>query len=257
MHLQCSFYKNTEQIPFLTAAAALRLGTKYGFKEMREEALRRISACYPKDLQNLHTGANDCDDPGRCPIAWKEGDCIAVLHLARQLGLDDLVPAALYRCANDVSIEQLFTAAATRTGVHSLTFQELQDCMQSRRELLAVNIKLYDMFSQMVPACVRAPQEPTADGGPDDTEGRLQESKCRQRMKDILVWAHRDGSLDASLALFPMDAWIDYNVEPDALCSICGSNLKSTHSGQREEIWAGLRNKYCTNVVKFEEQVRW
>ncbi|KAI0697613.1 hypothetical protein BC835DRAFT_1270241, partial [Cytidiella melzeri] len=86
------------QVPLTTIAAALRVGTKYAFDAIREEALRRISVCYPKDLAYLHVCKPDDEDTA-CSASWGNTDCIAIFHLARQLGLDDIIPAALYKCA--------------------------------------------------------------------------------------------------------------------------------------------------------------
>lgn len=203
---------------------------KYGLEKMKQEALRRLSVCYAKDLAYLHTGADDCSDPAKCPITWQEGDCIAVLHLSRQFGLDDLIPAALYRCANDVSIKKLVQAAANDGRVHTLSFQELEDCMQSRRELLSDNISLYRMFSAISADCA---------------QGSERVSSCRQTMKDMVMWAYAGGYFDSSLALHPMDRYVDYNTGPDALCSHCGPYLKSVNAQMRKEIWSRLRSQYC------------
>lgn len=59
---------------------------------MPEEALRRISACYAKDLDDVQTSVDDADD---CPIALRLRVCIEVLHLAHQFNLYPCV-LALY-----------------------------------------------------------------------------------------------------------------------------------------------------------------
>ncbi|KAI0783917.1 hypothetical protein BC629DRAFT_1440631 [Irpex lacteus] len=236
-----SFYRNTEKAPFMTVAAALRLGTKYGFESMRQEALRRISVCYAKDLDDLHTSADDCSDPVKCPIAWEsERDCIAVFHLARQLGLDDLVPAALYRCANDVSIEQLFEAAAVSNDdrLYMLSYQELQDCIQSRQELLAYSIKLSPVPSKIEPSCDVLSNEPVPE------KKDASSWKPKKLMKNIVTRTQSVELFDSSKVIHSMDALAQGNIWPNLLRSASDPSLKSTKAQTRDEIWSRLR-KYC------------
>ncbi|KAI0684713.1 hypothetical protein BC835DRAFT_1310434 [Cytidiella melzeri] len=125
-----AFYKEHLQVPLTTIAAALRVGTKYAFDAIREEALRRISVCYPKDLAYLHVCKPDDEDTA-CSASWGNTDCIAIFHLARQLGLDDIIPAALYNRSRG-------------GGLHILSLSELKDCMQAREDLLLDNLRFYN-----------------------------------------------------------------------------------------------------------------
>lgn len=202
---------------------------------MKQEALCRISACYTKDLARLRTHEGDSDNATECPISWKAEDCMGVLHLARQLDLDELIPAALYRCANDVTLDQIFQAAAEHQRLHTLTFQELQDCVCSRNDLITENIKLYDMFSELQPK--RQVFRCKTEG-----EGRIDMHTDQRRM----VWcAHKDGFFHGSLALHPMDKWIDDWTKPGQICPSCGEHFKCTNARRRSEIWSLLASKYC------------
>ena len=231
-----SLYRHDVQIDFQTAAAALRLGAKYGFEEMKQEALCRISTCYTKNIEGLHTHDEDSDNATKCPISWKAEDCIGVLHLARQLDLDELVPAALYRCANDVTLDQIFDAASNQGRLYTLTFQELRDCICSRNDLTLENLKLYDMFLKLQPSA-----ECSASTKPEWRE----ETTCIQTMRNMVVFAHAHGYLRGSLALFPMDSWIDSRTGPGQYCPSCGEHFKCTNGQQRSEIWSRLVSKYC------------
>ncbi|KAI0091055.1 hypothetical protein BDY19DRAFT_679462 [Irpex rosettiformis] len=78
-----SFTKSGQRVEFSVIAAALRLGTKYAFHAIRQEALRRISLCYPKELKEFQAhGEELCDSP-RCPIFWSSTDCIKLCSSTR------------------------------------------------------------------------------------------------------------------------------------------------------------------------------
>lgn len=201
----------------------MRLGTKYGIEEMKQEALCRLSACYTKDLARLHTHKGDSNNATECPISWKAEDCMGVLHLARQLDLDELIPAALYRCANDVTLDQIFQVAANHQRLQTLTAQELQDCICSRNDLISENIKLYDMFSELQPSTECSATK----------LGLREESTCIQTMSTMVLFAHKHGYFGGSLALFPMGEWIDSRTGPGQYCPSCGEHFKHTNAQQR------------------------
>ncbi|KAI0091069.1 hypothetical protein BDY19DRAFT_933534 [Irpex rosettiformis] len=232
-----SFYRTTVQISFDTAAAALRLGSKYRFEEMRREALRRISACYAEDLTKVHIHAEDSsDDSSKCPILWGKEDCIAVFHLARQLSLGGLIPAALYRCANDVSIDQLFQAVASHSRLYILSLQELRDCVQSRADLISENIQRYRMALEMKPdvPCALA----------NSSWWQTSNISCPQAMKNVVASAYRKGRFDGALALSPMDGSQEANTKCHSYCAPCEEYFNTTYTQQRKAIWSRLCNKY-------------
>ena len=235
-----SFYRNSIQATFETAAAALRLGSKYGFEDMKHEALRRISTCYTTDLGNLHTHVDDCDDPCKCPISWEVGDCIGVLHLARQLGLGLLVPAALYRCANDVPIERTFQTSTGQAQLPMLGFRELEDCVRSRDDLMLESVRLYGMFSNLQPSpgCLQVAKKGTLWGKKD--------VGCLQVLKTMIASAE-GRNFCGPLTLFRAETYITSHTEPipsGSFCAPCGEHFKSLHAQQREEIWSRFCEKY-------------
>ena len=213
---------------------------------MKREALRRISACYTKDLAHLHTHADDSIDAIECPISWKGEDCIGVLHLARQLGLDELVPAALYRCAVDVEFDRVFQAVAKKERLHTLTFQEMQDCVCSRDKLIAQNTERYAAFSKLrpYPDCGQSPRK------------KLQFWKtiepCTAIIKTVVVSAtEKSGRFPTSAALYPVDKYIPSDKEASGeLCATCRAHVTAVDAQQRENIWSSMCTKYCTPPTK-------
>ena len=207
---------------------------------MKHEALRRISTCYTTDLGNLHTHADDCDDPCKCPISWEVGDCIGVLHLARQLGLGLLVPAALYRCANDVPIERTFQTSAGQAQLPMLGFRELEDCVRSRDDLMLESVRLYGMFSNLQPSpgCLQVAKKGTLWGKKD--------VGCLQVLKTMIASAE-GRNFCGPLTLFRAETYITSHTEPipsGSFCAPCGEHFKSLHAQQREEIWSRFCEKY-------------
>ena len=88
----------------------LRIGTKYDVDLVRDEAVRRLRQCFPEDLDRYvtpHTSSKASESKSwsntrycfEASTSLSHEDCIGVINLARSFDLDDLLPAALYACA--------------------------------------------------------------------------------------------------------------------------------------------------------------
>ncbi|KAF7340554.1 hypothetical protein MSAN_02126900 [Mycena sanguinolenta] len=84
-----TFYKEQEK-PFALVAAMLRLGQKYEFDQLREDAVSRLERRFPTTLPLFRAGA---DLSG---IAEYPGLVYDAINLARTAGLPSILPAALY-----------------------------------------------------------------------------------------------------------------------------------------------------------------
>ncbi len=243
------FYGRANQVPFGIIAAALRLGQKYSFNVMHDEALRRLRCCFPKDRTLLYRYCDvDSDiEPADIeenlsirPVRLEDKDCIAVFHLARQLGLNELVPAALYRCANDVSIEELFAAAGrTKLGVDKLTLGELQDCMRAREFLSDETSAFRTVLSRLRPGadCARM-------------EAHQKKSSCIVVTNILAAAAHEGKIMGRREALDPSHFWISnyaaHNNPQHVLCEPCSSSLTSIYKERQDGIWQRLGETFCS-----------
>ena len=226
---------------FSVIAAALRLGTKYSFQAIRQEALRRISLCYPKDLKDfqLH-GEEPCDSP-QCSIVWGPFDPIAVLNFARQYDLPDFVPAALYKCANHVSLSGLFLATTQAVGrYHKLSFEDLQDCIRAREYLAEENALLYNAFSELGSA-------------ENIVQNRFGiHPHCADGIKTMILDAHNSTFTEGRDALDPLDSWISLygDHEEDPLCARCVRTLRQLVNGRQLITWSTLSKMFCPTSVR-------
>ncbi|KAI0091090.1 hypothetical protein BDY19DRAFT_933662 [Irpex rosettiformis] len=231
-----SFSQQNQRVDLATVVAALRIGTKYGLDTILQEALRRISTCYPADLHALQKHP-PCSST--CPIIWNTEDPIAVFHLARQLDLDRLIPAALYKCANEVQITSLFSASTGKNGrLHTLSLEELQDCIQARDILTVENVSLYDIFSDFHPVTLCIRWDPVTYITP-----------CADTMKDMVVAAHSNGFTRGERAFRRLKKWMNgYQTSASpSLCSGCAFDLAFQVEERQTEVWTGLRERFCSN----------
>ncbi|KAJ7081144.1 hypothetical protein B0H15DRAFT_890405 [Mycena belliarum] len=93
-----NFYKKDIK-SFLQVAAMWRLGKKYEFDELRDDALHRLESTYPNNLADYqafyHPKASDV--PPKHLISMSGGLLFEVIELARATGLNSILPAAFYR----------------------------------------------------------------------------------------------------------------------------------------------------------------
>lgn len=229
-----SFYKESNVLPFSTVSSALRLGTKFQVDSMRKEALSRLSACFPKTLDDFHSGVSlfrthQPDHPRSSPIELREKDAPAVFHLACDLGLDELIPAAIYTCAQ-LQIHDLF--AAHRAG--SLTFLELQACMEERDELQSDCVRMAVRLTESGASlrCRLAAQKGTA---------------CIDAMRQIadgFIRLHADfRDFNEPSAL---ECLLDNIEDTKSMCKNCRTVAIERLEGARYEVWGRLWEKYVS-----------
>ncbi|KAI0783906.1 hypothetical protein BC629DRAFT_1518042 [Irpex lacteus] len=231
-----SFYNDSAPLPGETAIATLRLGTKYGFSDIKQEAMRRISICYPKELRELQEHGQHVECDNTCPVIWNKENAVAVFSLARQLGLDDLLQAAFYRCCM-LSCRWLFLSAAESLPQNLyfvLTPQELQDCITFKTLLHVENVKLYKALQGMAP-CNMCPNRE-----------RGQRSPCIKTIHAFILDSLRLGDVQMHDALSPLDALIVSFVARSppkrSLCDSCADAAHDIVFANQEMIWAGMRN---------------
>ncbi|KAJ7627207.1 hypothetical protein FB45DRAFT_1029564 [Roridomyces roridus] len=90
------------QKTFDQVAAMWRLGKKYEFEELRDEALERLEACYPSTLDKFKINVDQARTQTQ-PIAHYPGMHIDAIKFARETGLVAILPAAYYACNNKKS----------------------------------------------------------------------------------------------------------------------------------------------------------
>ncbi|KAJ7458911.1 hypothetical protein FB451DRAFT_1372117 [Mycena latifolia] len=90
-----SFYK-VDQKTFVQVAVMWRLGRKYGFDELRDDAVRRLEQTYPSTLPEYQARYFPISVMPPVVISPYPGIHFDAINLARATGLDSILPAALY-----------------------------------------------------------------------------------------------------------------------------------------------------------------
>ncbi len=215
------------------------------FDAIRREALKRIAVCFPKDLKELHAhdhgGYFHCR---ACPIIWDKADPIAVFHFARRLALDDLIPAALYRCAHSMTIPQLFSAINNPdASYYSLSLKELEDCMEAREYLFKKNVALQTTFvNNLGPDCVHEP-ESSCDPTP-----------CEAALSDMALECLEDQFMLKCDTFLDLRNWISShsgNISEHSLCLNCTDHYISLYERRQAAVWAAFRNRFGSTPVRF------
>ncbi len=243
LHLLFSFYNESAQISSSIALAALRLGNKYAFTRIQKEALRRISLCYAKNVEDCHLRPLDCDDTGACPVLWEySDDCLDVFRLARQFNLDNLVVAALYRCSNDISVDDIFGAVSSRTGPSALRLPELLDCMKARELLVKANSRTLEFLTSW-------------DGSADCLSRTAdQDSRCPIAVRAMSSACSFIADITSPSSLFSLEDWFCRQAEavPAHICWPCVWDLCGKDNTRRKAIWNEMQQAFCPVLVSNE-----
>ncbi|KAJ7122635.1 hypothetical protein C8R43DRAFT_1076340 [Mycena crocata] len=83
-----SFDSTLGRVPFEAIAAVLRLSSKYRIPTLRRKALIRLSAIYPTSFSVFSTSAFNA--------SYCRGQLLCAIHLAREHGVDWILPLTLY-----------------------------------------------------------------------------------------------------------------------------------------------------------------
>lgn len=217
--------------------------------------------CYTaeRDEDPDHDHTNSIRTPS-CQVWWDNNDCIAILHFARQLGLKDLAPIALFQCAAHISSTDILFAAASNENmdrIHTLSFAELQECIKVREFLVEQKLKFFKIFSDIQ-------QSPRTCRQPFDVE----KESCFATLAYLTATAHSSRSMTSLMAMRPMDEWLwrhsgdENSPGRDNLCNACAPRVFTAFSELQKGIWYDIcvmsgwnlaevspRNKHVSIVI--------
>ena len=94
--------------PIKLLIAMLRLGQKYEFDDFRDDALERLKATFPKNLDeyeaSLDAGDIDNESSSRSGQVSTKGNEFEILNIALELGIRTILPMAYLTCIRDQPI---------------------------------------------------------------------------------------------------------------------------------------------------------
>lgn len=93
----CRYFKKPYANDFAAIAAVLRLSTKYFIEHLRQRCLARLESDWPSTLEGWDIREREATDHlGRYAPRESCAHPILAIHLALELGLDSILPAAFY-----------------------------------------------------------------------------------------------------------------------------------------------------------------
>ena len=219
---------------FPVLAALARLSHKYQLYQLFNAVIYRFEDIFPTRLDDWdRRGAVDGDDPNRLSSA----EAIEAVNLFRLIDKPNMIPTALYRCA------QLEPRAILRdkTRADGVTREELSPadielCMEVKEELLKATASLLTRLHEACEARIvhltHAPSSACcASPGLCVRDLRVVMRRCIEDMRECL-------SADP-LDMRYMDEVVSAQRD-GGLCHVCGNVLEAAYAEERREIWGRL-----------------
>lgn len=219
----------------------LLLANKFQFGAIRRELLSRLRTMFPSDMRSVRRIAWD-DDFTEAATSFELDDAMVMVKVACKLGLADILPAALYYCAQ-LPIEDVFTAVRDGLPIVSdgFSLEDLQLCMTFRSKLQEANVQV---FGPLIVGEVS-----------DDCSSLKGKRNCALVISAILRRAYHEkrmgGDADvlwhaASTSLLERDETPHVLGDPDPgiLCRACFSKLKREMDKAENEIWNAMYVEY-------------
>ncbi|KAI0706605.1 hypothetical protein C8Q76DRAFT_801009 [Earliella scabrosa] len=149
-------FKVTDAIPFAVVAALARLGHKHKYQldGLLAESIRRLKSAFPCDLADWDARP----DGNTALLPVEPTDAIEAFNLLRRIGQQEMLPAALYGCAQlDCGVLLRGVTRADGKTLEKLDEDDLALCLRVQRELTTRNVKLaLSLFAEgCSPQCAR------------------------------------------------------------------------------------------------------
>lgn len=139
------FRRQRIAVPFEHLHALASIAVKYKVEEVIEEAIDRLSMCFPsRHLHDWdpHLQANAPDST----LIIEQQDAIAVVSLARLLKASHLLPTAFYTCCQ-LDLHVLVSGVTYAGGeIVRLSEEDLKTCLVGRKALLDCNTHVLKSF---------------------------------------------------------------------------------------------------------------
>ncbi|KAI0059069.1 hypothetical protein BV25DRAFT_1829394 [Artomyces pyxidatus] len=216
------------QLKITVVSAFLRLGTKYDIKQLREEAIHRLSICYPNRLYDYYK-LEDADFVRPIPSDPTHCEEFLVSLLALVYDLKALLPVALYKCCVSTPADAFLPMVDKARGLSGGTVRHaqlfLQTCLAGRAKLVKQRAKVAFAFldGTLGPQC-------------------RSEARCESLMKKMLADAYNhDFIIDNPAAIDDASvSFIDYNEYREEACRDCFRYFMQRHDEGRKRAWDAL-----------------
>ncbi|EIW79938.1 hypothetical protein CONPUDRAFT_166602 [Coniophora puteana RWD-64-598 SS2] len=196
-------------IPFAVVEAFLRLGKKYQIKELYEEARICLLCDFPDNFASWCSRSRSISFPSQKALFIK------VANIAQEVGLQRVLPAALYACMTECSLAEIYNGVQEEGEIASLSSHNRAICVASWQSFQALASKTFSWASPMP--------------SPSNSYCRSK-TLCADRKRVVL--SNKFYPAFAAQALENFDH--DWN---QGMCSLCASNNLILHNEGRENAW--------------------
>lgn len=226
-------FRRTDAVEFKTLRILLRLAFKYDIAHIQAELLTRLGARFAHDFDAW----DDESGEGRL-IQMRRADAIAVVNLARAYALPQLLPAALFECAQLPAGELLAPVVYSRNAgpggapdAEQLSADDVRLVLTARdalaRRAAWVRRLLLDDADYEGPACAT---------GPECRAARYELVRELAGDADSVFHAHNPLVRVVEQVADVMDT------EEIHLCEACVEAMKDSQSYERRAVWKELGN---------------
>jgi hypothetical protein len=196
--------------------AVLRLSTKYDVKYLRQRALNHLDTLYPLTLTTF-----DMRQKSRT-MPWRLNTAFYVADLAHQLGMEWLLPSALY-CVCACPLEDLAQGYVWEGESIQMDMVNKVRCLKALSEL--GNRENRDVLGFLTVK---------------EVEGCRTPDKCRKGRLEMLrrLNAERRRTIDPLGVMHPkQEKWRLYGA---SVCKICGKEGKRAYGEGKMKLWGAL-----------------
>ncbi|KZT03492.1 uncharacterized protein LAESUDRAFT_683666 [Laetiporus sulphureus 93-53] len=230
-------YRDTDVLAFSEVAALIRIGHKYEVEGLVSMGRKRLRDVWPDSFEAWMAR----------PAVKQEdrADCVVAVKLARLIGLDAILPAALYDCCQ-LETRTLLDGVSYPDGtVERLDIDDLTRCFDGRRGLSkAKAATLNAVFT--IPAdrlfkfgLLEKPEERCLDT--TRCKNVLQELR---NSTDLQAWHIRESALMSWPSAIKLDMSLTEVSSSHStylqLCAHCKRKVETNDKRERTEIWAKL-----------------
>ncbi|KAM5544044.1 hypothetical protein V8D89_002230 [Ganoderma adspersum] len=241
-----SYLHPDQVVTFPVLAALARLSHKYQLDQLLAAVIHRLKGTFTTqlDVWDRRRGIGEHFRPGRfCP------EVIEAINLFRLLDRPEMLPAALYECA------QLRPASVLRGAVRAdgatrerLSPSDMALCFEVKEELLQATARV---LARLCEACDARIVEISTTSNRGQCTGIGPPAVCVDGLRVVMAKSLRDTceSIDADpFYTFPAD-----NAPlTGEMCRACGDVLKAAYTRERTKIWRSFPKLMGVEVANWD-----
>ncbi|CCM05799.1 uncharacterized protein FIBRA_08033 [Fibroporia radiculosa] len=235
---ECHTYLGTGRLPFLKAAALIRLGHKYHMERIRDAALDRLKTCFPAQLLQWeaiieNSGSNEMEFDADPTYG------IVVVNLARLTDTPSLLPIGLYLCCL-LDMDDLVDGCHYEDGsFDQLDSEDLKRCVAGKSHLMYLRgLSIYRVFRNSVSSNCFNKQ--TCSATLETLLPKARKAYAAINGTAVLEPASNGAIMTLSAADVLISLMIHVNGTPGRICIHCHEMLEQRDRGRRNVVWKEL-----------------